>query len=130
MPINRKHYPPNWEAIALNIKTEANWTCEQCHRPCLKPGETLQDYSQRLRSLFPDRSWVSLTVLWAVKEYPQRFRLTVAHLDQDPGNNQRSNLKALCSVCHLGHDRPFRQHNRYRKRERDGQLPLKLENLR
>jgi hypothetical protein len=31
--------------------------------------------------------------------------LTVAHLDQDKGNNRFSNLAALCQRCHLNHDR-------------------------
>jgi hypothetical protein len=52
--------------------------------------------------------------------------VTVAHLDQDPSNNDPDNLKALCSVCHLEHDRPFRVHNMMRKRERSGQLHLLL----
>lgn len=52
--------------------------------------------------------------------------LTVAHLDQNPRNNHPSNLKALCSVCHLNHDRPFRKANRKRKLERLGQLALRI----
>lgn len=30
--------------------------------------------------------------------------LTVAHLDQDPRNNDLANLLALCQRCHLAHD--------------------------
>jgi hypothetical protein len=42
-------------------------------------------------------------------EYPHivRIILTVAHLDQNPANNDESNLAALCQRCHLNHDRPF-----------------------
>jgi hypothetical protein len=34
--------------------------------------------------------------------YPQRFCLTVAHLDQDPGNNDPANLRALCAPAICG----------------------------
>lgn len=32
--------------------------------------------------------------------------LTIAHMDQDPGNNDNGNLRALCQRCHLAWDRP------------------------
>lgn len=129
MPIDLKHYPPNWQDLALQIKTEANWTCEHCDRLCLKPQETLAEYRQRLRSRLapiPASEWLETITMAAVTETPQRFRLTVAHLDQNPANNDRANLKALCSICHLHHDRPHRNGNTYRKRERYGQLRLGL----
>jgi hypothetical protein len=126
MPINRKHYAPDWPTIALRVKNEADWTCQRCQRLCVKPKVSLSDYAHRLRSRLhrPDRDWLEQIVLTAVKETPQRFRLTVAHLNQDPLDNRPQNLQALCSICHLDHDRPFRRHNTYRKRERYGQLPL------
>lgn len=31
--------------------------------------------------------------------------LTVAHLNQNPKDNRRSNLKAMCQACHLRYDR-------------------------
>lgn len=30
MPMDRSRYPANWEAIALEIKTSANWHCDHC----------------------------------------------------------------------------------------------------
>ena len=30
MPIIRARYPDDWEAIAAQVKHEANWCCEQC----------------------------------------------------------------------------------------------------
>ena len=53
---------------------------------------------------------------------PRRYLLTVAHLDQRPENCDRANLKALCTVCHLRHDRRFRGKQRALKREWYGQL--------
>ena len=35
-----------------------------------------------------------------------RVVLAAAHLDHDPSNNRRGNLKSLCQRCHLIHDRP------------------------
>lgn len=37
--------------------------------------------------------------------------LTVAHLDQNPANNDDSNLRALCQRCHNRVDQPHRQVN-------------------
>jgi hypothetical protein len=50
--------------------------------------------------------------------------LTVAHLNQDPSDNDPTNLRALCAPCHLRHDAPYRSANGQAKRERDGQLSL------
>ena len=48
MPMNRKLYPKNWDAIARKIKEAANWTCQQCGRPCRRPGETLFELEDRI----------------------------------------------------------------------------------
>lgn len=37
-----------------------------------------------------------------------RVVLTVAHMDQDPSNNDESNLRALCQRCHNKHDAAHR----------------------
>jgi 5-methylcytosine-specific restriction endonuclease McrA len=39
--------------------------------------------------------------------------LACAHLDHDPGNNEMSNLKALCQRCHMLHDKPEHLRQRY-----------------
>ncbi|MEA5449459.1 hypothetical protein VB780_12820 [Leptolyngbya sp. CCNP1308] len=36
MPMDRKLYPPNWDAIATGIKVEVNWCCEFCGRACIR----------------------------------------------------------------------------------------------
>jgi 5-methylcytosine-specific restriction endonuclease McrA len=69
---------------------------------------------------------------WGYVEKPTRFTLTVAHLDHNPANCDRANLKALCAPCHLRYDAPLHRANaaktRAAKREkRDqtiGQLSL------
>jgi hypothetical protein len=35
-----------------------------------------------------------------------RVILAAAHLDHNPRNNRRRNLKSLCQRCHIIHDRP------------------------
>ena len=114
MPMDRSRYPENWEAIALKVKNNADWECEECYRPCRRPGETWDDFKRSMGDCLTADDLNHLS----------RFTLTVAHLDQNPSNNAPSNLRALCSVCHLRHDAPHRKANRQAKRERRGQLSL------
>lgn len=133
MPMDRSQYPANWQQLSLSIKEAANWTCQQCSRPCRKPGVDWNSFAHWLEAHHPDW-WSNLgeevldkeTGTWNYKDKPQRFTLTVAHLDQNPDNNETSNLKALCASCHLAHDRPWVRHNRRRKQERAGQMQLTL----
>jgi hypothetical protein len=112
MPMQLDRYPPNWSAIAYEVKDRAGWKCEECRKECRKTGESWTDFFDRIcRSLAQNQKW-------------GHYTLTVAHLDQNPSNNDPSNLRALCTVCHLKHDRPYRIMNRYAKRERRGQLTL------
>lgn len=107
--MNRKLYPKNWEAIARQIKEAADWTCQQCGRPCRRPGESQIDLADRIA---PDPKWNSELY----EEYDDeelgsveitkfgRFVLTVAHLNHRPEDCRPENLKALCSVCHCRMD--------------------------
>ena len=91
MPMNRKLYPRDWDIIAFEVKQEANWTCQKCSKQCLKPHEVAEAYKKDVRQ-------------WAI------HTLTVHHLDHVPQNCDRSNLIALCSVCHRrqhAHDKKF-----------------------
>jgi len=113
MPIDKSRYPNNWDAKALSIKQQANWCCTRCGKPCRKPGENILKFQCRLPAF-----WRKVYVK------PGQFVLTVAHKDQNPANNDLSNLAALCSVCHLKHDAPFRKQNRQAKLERNGQCSI------
>lgn len=79
MPIDRSRYPKNWKAIAFKIKQAADWHCEECGLDC----------SPALTALIENRSLRA------------KRTLTVHHQDYNPGNNEESNLIALCSGCHL-----------------------------
>ncbi|WLT40512.1 HNH endonuclease (plasmid) [Synechocystis sp. B12] len=91
-------YPSEWAQLALQKKQSVNWACERCGVQCLKPGE-----GKGLST--GDR---------------YRLRMAVHHCDYDPGNNSPSNLKALCSPCHLHY------HRRQRGNVTPGQLRLKF----
>ncbi|MGB8702244.1 MAG: hypothetical protein WCD18_22740 [Thermosynechococcaceae cyanobacterium] len=127
MPMERDRYPNNWPLIALAIKQAALWHCQQCGRPCRQPGEAIAAFVRRLDPRWQSELAIATGLLGEgeIRPYrPKRFLLTVAHLDQDPGNNGPDNLKALCVPCHLQHDRKFRTFNRMQKLERQGQLNL------
>jgi hypothetical protein len=115
MPMDRKLYPKNWEEIALAVKSESNWTCEQCGKICRRSKEKLAAFCKRTNE------WKE------VARRPQSFTLTCAHYpDRDPDNCARENLIALCAPCHLKID--SRQHaqsrvtNQFKEKEAGGQL--------
>ncbi len=137
MPINRSLYPDDWEAIAHSIKTAANWTCEECGKPCRPPGVSQADTEQWVMENHPE--WLAelydvvedIDEGWLTIAKPQRFTLTTAHLDHNPANCAAENLKALCAPCHLildGSDwNRTRKARELKERERHGQLTLNLE---
>jgi hypothetical protein len=108
MPMRRELYPTNWDAIALTIKQQVNWRCEECKRPCKHNGETLVDFEQRLLG--------GAKLSEFIGQKRGQYVLTVAHLDHNPGNNAPENLKALCTVCHLRYDAKQHAISRYRNR--------------
>lgn len=119
MPMQRDLYPDDWEAIAFEVKSEANWCCEDCGKSCRRSGEDLLQFFERL-NCFP---------LEDLFEHPQKWTLTVAHLDHQPQNCDRSNLKALCAPCHCRYDLKQMALKRRLKLERQGQLTLNLGGL-
>ena len=132
MPMDKKLYPPNWDEIALKIKTAVDWTCEWCSRPCRPPGVKLTDVETWLGESHPE--WLPKLYDWEDTEEfgyievpkPQRFTLTVAHLNHKPEDCRRENLKALCSVCHCQYDLKAMRTKKRLKQERLGQLSLDL----
>lgn len=120
MPIIRARYPENWEAIALRIKHEANWCCQQCQRPCRQPSEPLANFLKQVQHWRRQRTPRPAKF----EEAPRRYLLTVAHLDQQPSNQAPSNLQALCTVCHLQFDSRFRAKQKRLKAEFFGQLSI------
>lgn len=125
MPMDRKRYPKNWEAIARSIKEKAQWQCENCGRPCHRPGEDIMDFLDRVAPMTANQTRDNF---WGIEDSSGelkfgRFVLTVAHPNHDP-ENPDADLRAWCSVCHLRHDTKQMSVKRRLKRERLGQLRL------
>ncbi len=131
MPMIRSLYPAHWNAIATAIKNEANWTCQECDRPCRRPGESVEEFEERLATDAPQ--WAAdLYEAVETEEFGERplptkigrFTLTVAHLDHVPPNCDPSNLRAWCLPCHCRYDLRAMPTKRMLKAERGGQLNL------
>jgi hypothetical protein len=125
MPMNRTLYPRNWESIALSVKTSANWTCQNCTRPCRKPGESIAALASRVRE-WPDayeevNSGVDFGD-WVFKR--GRFLLTAAHLNHRPSDCRPENLRAWCAPCHCRYDLSQMELKKSIKLELLGQLRL------
>lgn len=88
-PENQHRYPADWKDIRRKILERAGKRCEFCGAENHKSNPVTGS----------------------------RVVLTIAHLDQQPENNNPDNLRALCQKCHLGYDRMRR-----RWRKEDGEL--------
>lgn len=113
---NRHLYPENWKEISLAIRQRANWRCEVCCKSCRRPGESLE--------IFASRAGLSAEL----HQNPQRWCLTVAHLNHEPSDCSPENLKAMCAPCHLKYDAQHhvnsRRANQRKLLEAHGQLLL------
>ena len=92
MPVDWNDYPPDWREIALAVKESAGWRCEECGRQCRRPGEPFDTH---------------------------RRTLTVAHLNHDPMDCRRGNLRALCAPCHLRYDAGHHAETRRARADRE-----------
>ena len=139
MPMNKALYPSNWGEIALAVKEQANWTCQQCGKVCRRSGESIDVFESRLQSeakhLIPilygfeleDADGLDVDDYLYAKRRPQRFTLTVAHLNHEPSDCRSENLRALCAPCHCQMDLRAMALKKRLKAERAGQLSLLLE---
>jgi 5-methylcytosine-specific restriction endonuclease McrA len=94
---SQQRYPQNWSDIAFEVKQSVGWRCSKCQLQCIRPGDDTSQLSRRER--------MALT-------------LTVHHSNFIPEDNRRSNLRALCTACHLSF------HNLGRGNVSPGQLSL------
>lgn len=114
MPMKGELYPANWEEIAFRIKQTAEWKCQECRKDCRRVGESLIEFINRTGG---DEDFEKI-------EHPQRFTLTVAHLNHIPQDCRSENLRALCAPCHGRMDLAAMPLKKRLKREREGQLTL------
>ena len=97
MPIRadlKRFYAGDWPTISLGIRKAAGWRCQGS--PAYPTWRAANGEPHPVTG--------------------SKVVLTVAHLDQDPGNNDPPNLRALCQRCHNAHDQPHRQANAFRTR--------------
>ncbi|VTZ21650.1 conserved hypothetical protein [Methylocella tundrae] len=139
MPIRPQYkwlYPIDWPQLSAMIRFErAKGRCEECSRP----------HGREIRHLGDGRWWDEEGQTWRngrgrplpslaligddVVVRTTKVVLATAHLDHDPTNNRRRNLKALCQRCHMIHDRDEHRRRRWltlRMRKAIGDLFLGL----
>jgi hypothetical protein len=116
MPIKpemRGFYPTNWPEISRRVRFErAAGMCQGCGRPhgvtvrCLPDGRWYDATHHIWRNGRgrPSR-WPDLIEIERMRQ--TRVVLAAAHLNHDPTNNRRRNLKSLCQRCHIIHDRSY-----------------------
>jgi len=104
MPMDKKRYPADWPVIALEIKTAANWTCEHCGKPCYRPGEKGASILKRLKGTHWEQLYWEHLPGGGLLQHPRRFLLTCAHLNHDPMDCRKENLRAWCTPCHARYD--------------------------
>ena len=84
MPINperKKLYPDNWEKISQLTRQRAGGRCELCL--------AANGFNHPITG--------GIVVL------------TVHHINNDPSDNRKINLIALCQKCHLRLDQPYKR---------------------
>jgi hypothetical protein len=108
MPMRRKNYPVNWDAISHRIRFErARGRCE-CEGEC---GEDHHHTTYRSHGHEEPREVDEKRCLATHgKRHPVTLSivvLTVAHRDHDAASGDHSdrNLVAMCQRCHLAYDR-------------------------
>ncbi len=111
MPVRKdlvKAYPDGslrtkeWLAIRNQVLRKAGRRCQECQARD-RSGFIVFDDADG-----PIDRWT--LDLFGHRHAPHGARLitiylSIAHLNHDPSDNRKSNLKALCLRCHLDHDR-------------------------
>jgi len=130
MPSDWSLYPDNWKEIAARCKFEAGYKCQDC-------GATSGEWI--IRHLTDRNKYITMAdeeeMYWHGEDYEDKavlVQLGVAHLDQNPANCDRANLRVLCRRCHLVYDLPFhvekakktRLNKKHQAIQAAGQLPL------
>lgn len=121
-PENRKLYPggsptsPEWKALRSRMLEREQHKCKWCKAPnhqwiargngrcsdsyMLMEGEVFHVETGEFLGRAKGSEYDTKNLIQVI--------LTIAHLDQDPTNNEDDNLAALCQRCHNRHDAPHR----------------------
>ena len=120
-PENRSRYPADWNRISQRVRDDAENRCEFCgveNHAMIYRGthDDWPAYRYRSDTVFeesrcaatgnfiPGSCWDDFDGTGATV----KIILTVAHLDHQPENCTRENLRALCQMCHNIYDAPAR----------------------
>lgn len=125
MPIraeNKDRYPKDWKRISRAVREAAGNKCQRCgvrNGALIRRGCDDQDRAVWRYDGAPDALWgfsaddgsIAPGTSWDEVDYgkPVRVVLTVAHLDHQPENCKRANLRAWCQRCHNVYDAPMRR---------------------
>lgn len=140
MTFRAERYPADWPKIRAAILARANNRCETCGAPnretivrgaadskdagtyaMFDGGDCFDAETGKERGAVRGSEYDGGNVV--------RVILTVAHLDHDESNNDPANLRALCQMHHLRHDREDNvQRRRATAAARAGQGALPLFN--
>lgn len=113
MPIDYSLYPPNWfSELRPAVLKRAGHACENCQAKEYdvvrwnSKTEAYESYQAETPTTYRQAValWVELKASHFYDDWTI-IKLAIAHIDHDIGNNDLSNLKALCNRCHLAHDR-------------------------
>lgn len=130
---------PAWQATRARILQRAKHCCEKCG----VPNYIVATRAMAWWTIAPERWWF---IPWKPDQFPGivwrneggvahdgdnfpreicrqvRIVLTIAHLNNVPGDDRDENLKALCQYCHLATDQRF--HRQTRCARKDAARPL------
>lgn len=104
---NRKRYSEDWfNVIRPRELARAKFKCENC------------GIKQRAVGYYDKNGhWVECDKFmanWALNNgfKVRKIALQVMHKDQNPSNNDSTNLSVACPKCHLNHDREYNRLSR------------------
>jgi len=132
MPIDYRHYPPDWKERRARILNRAQHCCEHCGLPnyCVVWRCEGQDFEMAgVGESFQHAREIRNQAWQETDQRPRIVILTVAHLDHDEWNHDVSDdrLAALCQRCHFHHDRSDNERRkRYGKFYRRNQLSIAM----
>lgn len=122
-PENKSRYPADWPQISERVRNEAGQKCEWCKAPngtVIRRAVTSvdglhvyrhDDWTAHMDGLSADDGETVPGTCWDEQDWgkPVKVVLAVAHMDHQPENCARENLKALCQRCHNKYDAPMRR---------------------
>ena len=123
MPCDYSKYPKNWKVIVAEIRKRSGGRCDcigECglhESPGFEIGGSVVLLARRCSEINGRKA-----------RYARgKVVLTVAHLDHNPQNSLRHNLRDMCQRCHLRYDNKIHVSNAMKTRaKKRGQLEMEL----